>query len=135
MAASDVKMNSVSPLRDEDTNGDDIDDYGNSSGCGSCFGKFCFKWCQGKDRGQLLNDDEDNEEPWWIKKMKKVREASELLAGPKWKNFIRKAGRYCNIRKNNKHNTQFQYDPESYALNFDSGFDTDDDDHFVQVRR
>lgn len=129
MASSTEKESFTSPLKEQEIKGDDIDDYDNSmaTGRGCCFGQFCFKWWRGKDNRHLLHDnEEDNKEPWWIEKTKKVREASELLAGPKWKNFIRKVGGYCNIKKN-KYNTQFQYDPESYALNFDRGFDRDDD--------
>ncbi|KAL5772751.1 hypothetical protein ACOSP7_012362 [Xanthoceras sorbifolium] len=129
MAVSQEKVSFMSPLKEQELVEDDIDDYDNSmaTGQGCCFGRLCFQWCGGKDGGHLLhNNEDDHEEPWWIEKTKKVREASELLAGPKWKNFIRKVGRYCNIKRNN-HRTQFQYDPASYALNFDRGFERDDD--------
>ncbi|KAK2646659.1 hypothetical protein Ddye_021854 [Dipteronia dyeriana] len=123
MAVSQEKVSFMSPLK-EQLEGDDIGNYDNSSmetGHGCCFG-----WCRGKDGRDLLHDNEDDyEESWWIERTRKVKEASELLAGHKWKNFIRKIGRYCNIKRNN-HKTQFQYDPESYALNFDRGLDRDD---------
>lgn len=45
----------------------------------------------------------------------KIREWSELAAGPKWKTFIRRFGK--NRFRNNS--TDFRYDPMSYALNFD----------------
>ena len=44
----------------------------------------------------------------------KVREWSELVAGPKWKTFIRRFNRAPARAK-------FNYDPCSYALNFDQG--------------
>jgi hypothetical protein len=52
-----------------------------------------------------------------VRKLKKVKEASEIVAGPKWKTFIRKIGAY--IKKRKQRNNQAQYDAESYTLNFD----------------
>ncbi|CAL9045849.1 unnamed protein product [Musa banksii] len=65
---------------------------------------------------------------WWrrvVGAVMKVREWSELVAGPRWKTFIRRFNR-------NRHSgggggswrmgsAKFQYDPLSYALNFDEG--------------
>ncbi|WOL12130.1 hypothetical protein Cni_G20895 [Canna indica] len=66
---------------------------------------------------------------WWsrmVGALMKVREWSELVAGPRWKTFIRRFNR-------NRHqgggsggwgrmgSAGFQYDPLSYALNFDEG--------------
>ncbi|XP_076908308.1 uncharacterized protein LOC143565120 [Bidens hawaiensis] len=45
--------------------------------------------------------------------LKKIREWSEIVAGPRWKTFIR--------RFNRNKTSKFQYDPISYALNFDMG--------------
>ncbi|XP_057968340.1 uncharacterized protein LOC131157901 [Malania oleifera] len=65
---------------------------------------------------------------WWSaeKLVKKAKEASEVMAGPKWKTFLRKLG-----NKNKK--GRFQYDPRSYALNFDDAGDgrSPDDDDFL----
>lgn len=68
----------------------------------------------------------ETEERWWSKGWKavlKVREWSEIIAGPKWKTFIRR------FNKNNSRGGgggigkygKFQYDPMSYSLNFDEG--------------
>ena len=52
-----------------------------------------------------------------------MREWSEIVAGPKWKTFIRRfnygggRGRAVHFAKHGS----FQYDPLSYALNFDDG--------------
>lgn len=47
----------------------------------------------------------------------KIREWSELVAGPRWKTFIR---RFNRNRSGGRH-ANFQYDPMSYAMNFDEG--------------
>lgn len=52
-----------------------------------------------------------------IKTFKKVREWSELVAGPKWKTFIRR----FNKSRGSKSGGKYNYDPSSYALNFDDG--------------
>lgn len=61
--------------------------------------------------------------PNWLDKgvtaLKKVREWSELVAGPKWKTFIRRFNRTSAASRSKS--GRFQYDPMSYALNFDEG--------------
>ncbi|CAA7407114.1 unnamed protein product [Spirodela intermedia] len=57
-------------------------------------------------------------EPWWRRALMRVREWSELLAGPRWKTFIRRLNR--SPRGGGKV-AKLQYDPLSYALNFDDG--------------
>ncbi|XP_057806272.1 uncharacterized protein LOC131021191 [Salvia miltiorrhiza] len=47
----------------------------------------------------------------------KIREWSELVAGPRWKTFIRRFNRNRSVGKH----ANFQYDPLSYAMNFDEG--------------
>ncbi|XP_058114223.1 uncharacterized protein LOC131257344 [Magnolia sinica] len=57
---------------------------------------------------------------WWKKGwdvLKKVRAWSEVVAGPRWKTFIRRFNKRMGVGRSKK----FQYDPLSYALNFDDG--------------
>ncbi|XP_060206511.1 uncharacterized protein LOC132634247 [Lycium barbarum] len=64
----------------------------------------------------------------WLKGInvvKKLREWSEIVAGPRWKTFIRRFNR----NKNGTH-AKYQYDPLSYALNFDEGNNGEEDDEY-----
>nr|XP_043622363.1 uncharacterized protein LOC122593954 [Erigeron canadensis] len=72
--------------------------------------------------GDLLDKD-----TWFMRRAKSVKEYSELIAGPKWKNFLRKFSKKPKTRSSNA-NTPFQYDPQSYALNFNDGDIHEDDD-------
>lgn len=49
----------------------------------------------------------------------KLREWSEIVAGPRWKTFIRRFNR--NRSSGATRPGKFQYDPLSYAMNFDEG--------------
>ncbi|KAF5192762.1 Nhl domain protein [Thalictrum thalictroides] len=105
----------------------------------------CCFWipCIGSDRSNKLGSPSpwwervgtsENEEKWWNKGWKavlKVREWSEIMAGPKWKTFIRRFNKKNGGGSSNgggsllsggggKQN-KFQYDPLSYSLNFDEG--------------
>lgn len=63
-------------------------------------------------------------ESWWKKRAKKVKEISEFIAGPEWKTLIRRISNSLNeINMKRKSHMQFQYDPQSYRLNFDDGSD------------
>ncbi|KAK7317201.1 hypothetical protein RJT34_01216 [Clitoria ternatea] len=59
---------------------------------------------------------------WWsggVRAFMKVREWSEIVAGPRWKTFIRRFNR--NRSGGSRHAGKYQYDPLSYSLNFDEG--------------
>lgn len=56
---------------------------------------------------------------WWSRGFMKVREWSEIVAGPRWKTFIRRFNR--NRSGGLRNDGKYQYDPLSYALNFDEG--------------
>ncbi|KAJ9131192.1 hypothetical protein P3X46_035278 [Hevea brasiliensis] len=125
---------SYSPIMEHEQGGHDYEgERSTASGC-NCFQLFSFKWHQNNDyeNRHLLNrqkGDNQHEESWVMRQLKKVKEVSEVVAGPKWKTFIRKVGGYIKNTKKQKNNydNQFHYDPESYALNFDAGVDREDD--------
>lgn len=108
---------------------DDYEDDIASSGCG-CFQRFCLRWRGGINGGYGYlgrRQEEEIRESWVVKAAKKLKEVSEVLAGPKWKNFIR---RFSVHGINKKRRMNFQYDPQSYALNFDEGMNRGGDEVF-----
>ncbi|WVZ81847.1 hypothetical protein U9M48_029179 [Paspalum notatum var. saurae] len=61
---------------------------------------------------------------WWrrgVDALMKVREWSELVAGPRWKTFIRRFRRSSSRHAAGCGGGKLNYDPLSYALNFDDG--------------
>ncbi|XP_047328553.1 uncharacterized protein LOC124932004 [Impatiens glandulifera] len=90
-----------------------------------CFCIPCFKSNRSSTTGSnwwhRIREAEQDER-WWSKGItafKKVREWSEIVAGPRWKTFIRRFNRNKN-GGGGKHG-KFNYDPLSYSLNFDEG--------------
>ncbi|KAF4356105.1 hypothetical protein G4B88_012570 [Cannabis sativa] len=111
--------------RGEEEEEEEFESEGNAC---SCFGVFVGR----RRRSGGDYERETRIKTWLVKKVKKVKEFSEVVAGPKWKNFIRKIGGYCNgNNKKQKNMNRFQYDAQSYALNFDNGgarFDDEEDE-------
>ncbi|KAI3701554.1 hypothetical protein L6452_26730 [Arctium lappa] len=103
---------------------------GNGCGCFRLFSYFDNRHHDGSETTAFIHHrlgDTVEKDSWLMIRFKRLKELSELVAGPKWKNFIRKFS-----KKPKKGNSQFQYDPESYALNFNDdcgggGGDGDDD--------
>lgn len=110
MMSSDVKTTRINERDEMNTYG-----YEEETVSSCCFG-FCFN----NREWSLLHGGEQREESWLMKKTNKVKEFTEVVAGPKWKNFIRKLGKYT---KKSRMAECRQYDPQSYALNFDDGLD------------
>lgn len=70
---------------------------------------------------ERLQTTAETEDTWWsgpLKGLKKIREWSEIIAGPKWKTFIR---RFNRNGRSPSTTLKFHYDPLSYSLNFDEG--------------
>ncbi|CAN0839579.1 hypothetical protein LINGRAHAP2_LOCUS2613 [Linum grandiflorum] len=102
---------------------------------------FAFPCCFGSRRPSTSfppSSPTSSSSPWWeqhrwlsrgFQAIKKVREWSEIVAGPKWKTFIRRFNRNRSGGFSNNHrHGKFQYDPLSYALNFDEGKHQDYDE-------
>ncbi|KAL1211304.1 hypothetical protein V5N11_023329 [Cardamine amara subsp. amara] len=104
---------------------------------GCCFLMPCLASSQQSARGgsvwwQRIRtvDKLEPEERWWFRGWRKMREWSELVAGPRWKTFIRRFGRnHCcggnsSAIPNRSDHGKFRYDQLSYSLNFDDGKQT-----------
>ena len=121
-----------SPIPEQEHEGTDLDDeYEESETFSGCFRRFCFpgrRRKSGEDRRRLVQQqqqsngaEQQREENWLNKKLNKLKEVSEIVAGPKWKNFIRRFGKYWKNENKRGKTAPFQYDLEGYALNFDGG--------------
>ncbi|GAB4832745.1 hypothetical protein Ancab_006762 [Ancistrocladus abbreviatus] len=150
--ASNAYMNDNNiPVKEEEEEEEEEADFGNGCGCGWFRQLFCLGRRQqsvgnggyNNDHRHLLQGRGDGDEGyvrgregWLVQKLKKVKEVSEVVAGPKWKTWLRKTGAYLNVYKRKmgwgrgRRENNFQYDSYDYALNFDEGEDADDEDKF-----
>ncbi|KAF8400566.1 hypothetical protein HHK36_013865 [Tetracentron sinense] len=113
------------PLEEHEQEEEDEEETCAAGRCG-CLRLVCIR-CHGSNNDEriyLLQQKEEIRETWWVKRVKKLKDLSELLGGPKWKTFIRKIGATYSHNKRRR-SSQFQYDPRSYALNFDDGVNWD----------
>ncbi|XP_052176713.1 uncharacterized protein LOC127791021 [Diospyros lotus] len=90
-----------------------------------CFRIPCFRSAKRSPVVGQVARTAESDENWWISALKKLREWSEIVAGPRWKTFLRqfnlsRSGRGRG-RGAGKRKARFQYDPLSYSLNFDDG--------------
>ncbi|KAI4376717.1 hypothetical protein MLD38_014446 [Melastoma candidum] len=120
----------ASPIMEHEHEGEDY--YGSDEVSPSGCGCFCFNWWRQGHGARGYRPYQKGErgtgggESWLANKLKGVKEASEVVAGPKWKTFIRKVGGYLKEKKN-RNRFGFGYDAESYALNFDKGMEGEED--------
>ncbi|TKY73058.1 hypothetical protein E2542_SST01805 [Spatholobus suberectus] len=118
MAASEGR-----PLVEAAEHKEDFYDHQEPSGCGyGCFWGCGLRWWRGHEESKGLV--EQRADSWLSCKLRKMKEVSEVIAGPKWKTFIRKISGYGRKQQKNR----FQYDEHSYALNFNSGAQSEDDE-------
>ncbi|KAM3711337.1 hypothetical protein ACB094_01G101800 [Castanea mollissima] len=104
--------------------------YISTSSCCGCFQGLCFRWFPNDNGGGtyrylIQQQSGEKKEDWLVNKMRRVKQFSALLGGPKWKNFIRLFSMHG---INKKGRVQFQYDLQNYALNFDDGINGEVED-------
>ncbi|KAL5783058.1 hypothetical protein ACOSP7_008087 [Xanthoceras sorbifolium] len=149
-----LNISETSPLREEDDGFEEYEEGLRSNGCG-CFQGLCFRWKRRNNNGgggntyllhhqqhqqQQQVQEQEIRESWLVRQAKRIREISELVAGPKWKTFIRRFSVNINSNNNNNNNNknkrrrmQFQYDAQSYKLNFDDGICREDQENNKHV--
>lgn len=102
---------------------DDYEETATFCGCGY-FRKLCVvRWRRRDDESRSRGGwsgclQEERGGKWGSEKLKGLKEISEKIAGPKWKNFIRS---FSSGRKKMKRDVDFTYDLKNYSLNFDDG--------------
>lgn len=123
-----------SPMREHEQGGNHDFEEEVASLCGCCrrrrfVGVEGWKTSDQESKYLLqenVNGYEQSKETWVVKnKLKKLKEFSEVLTGPKRKNMVRKIGKHFNPKKSRTRG--MAYSPQSYALNFDDGEEKEDD--------
>ncbi|KAL1538591.1 hypothetical protein AAHA92_27318 [Salvia divinorum] len=87
---------------------------------GCCFFSFpCFRPRRSEHWERIppsAGESEAISRSWWGEALRSVREWSELVAGPRWKTFIRR----FNQSGGRSRAARCGYDPMSYSLNFET---------------
>ncbi|KAA0064905.1 stress induced protein [Cucumis melo var. makuwa] len=113
LRSEDDRIEEGEDLRDEEVGGFSY------SSCGCFFG---FGSRLSRVRGGYLplqsnrKSEEVKQQSWMMRKVKRLNEIIKAMAGRKWRSLI-------NGIINKRRSVRFQYDPRSYALNFDEGME------------
>ncbi|VYS67877.1 unnamed protein product [Arabidopsis thaliana] len=107
---------------------DDYEETAAFCGCGYFRSFSLTRWRRGEDESRSRGGwsgclQEERRGNWGSEKLKGLKEISEKIAGPKWKNFIRS---FSSGRKKMRRDVDFTYDLKNYSLNFDDGGDGKD---------
>ncbi|KAG7029494.1 hypothetical protein SDJN02_07833, partial [Cucurbita argyrosperma subsp. argyrosperma] len=100
--------------RDRDLDLDEVGVSYSSCGCFFGFGSRLSRSSSVRCQYLLLRENEEVKQSWMMKKVKRFKDIIKAMAGRKWRSFI-------NGIVNKRRSVRFQYDPRSYALNFDEG--------------
>lgn len=97
------------------------------SSCSSCLAGFRSTTVK-SSWWQRIHSNHLHEPRWWVRAFLKIREWSEIVAGPRWKTFIRRFNRDQRRGRDWDDRAKFQYDPLSYTLSFEDEDKGDDDE-------
>lgn len=84
---------------------------------------------------QRIHSNHRHQPRWWVRAILKIREWSEIVAGPRWKNFIDRFNRDQRRGRDWDDSAKYKYDTLSYKLSFeDENEDNDNDARFGGFR-
>ncbi|VVB04809.1 unnamed protein product [Arabis nemorensis] len=69
---------------------------------------------------QRIHSNHRKEPRWWVRAILKIREWSEIVAGPRWKTFTRRFNSDYRRGRDWDDSAKFKYDPLSYKLSFEN---------------
>ncbi|XP_006291910.2 uncharacterized protein LOC17886946 [Capsella rubella] len=95
------------------------------SSCGSCLPGFRANAAK-SSWWQRIHSNHHHEPRWWVRAFLKIREWSEVVAGPRWKTFIRRFNRDRRQGRDWDDAAKFRYDPLSYNLSFEDEYKDDE---------
>lgn len=98
------------------------------SSCDSCLPAFRSTTVKSSWWQRVHREAEAGEARWWVRAFLKIREWSEIVAGPRWKTFIRRFNRDRRRGGEWDDSAKFRYDPLSYTLSFEDEYKDYDDE-------